>query len=92
MATTRIITAQVFSDWDPTIPVAVIDSADEQNYRVSFRIDGWVNSEGRDTQPILPSFVEAQAIAEKYGDALSQIKAAASKEIAALVAGLPVKK
>lgn len=91
MATTRILTAATYSEWDPAVPVATIDLVSDDRYRVAFTIGGWIDTAGRDTAPTFSSFAEAQAIAEKFGDALSAIKAAAAKEITALVAELPVK-
>jgi hypothetical protein len=40
-------------------------------FAVTFNIGAWVDTAGKDTAPEFATFVEAQAIAEKYGDALS---------------------
>lgn len=91
MATTNIISAATFSEWDPKTPIAMIDATAE-GFRVSLNVGSWVDTSGKDTAPVFATFAEAQAMAEKYGDALSEIKTAAAAKITALVQGLPDRK
>ena len=92
MATTTITAAQVYSEWDPATPIATIDLV-ESGYRVSFVIGSWVTvPEGKDTAPVFPTFAEAQAIAEKFGQVMAEIKTAAAAKITELLGALPDRK